>query len=290
MDDDSPPEATSLLGVLPVRVGTTPTGKSWPAQEFEFLRRAMLALVGMAGSHLAGLSRLFNAAPPLYLFPATTMVRSVAEACGRIWWLMEPWLDDTGRGRPPSEAECRQASMQVLSRAQMMQLATLADRRRRVEATNGDQSAEYREAQLLVSAYKSELTGLHGSDPGLVLTGGRKCWRVGGEGMPDATNEVIAVTEYAYGQQFRGTGINPYPLYCGFAHGSVELAFAHLNGASGAPWSALIRADPEEARTLVTVACRMLAAGFELACLPLGRSLESLNAWEDEVNQFVSGN
>lgn len=285
MDTNGPPKAESRLGVLASNPGTISAGKPWPVREVEFLHRAIRALVGVAGGHLSGIARLFATAPPLGLFPVMALVRGVAEACGKIWWLMEPWLDETGAGRTPSQAGYNAACSRVLSRTQVLHLNSLADRRRRVEASFGQTSAQYQETQSLITAYKTILTDLHGTN--LVVTGRRTEWRVCGEPMPPATNMVEAVSEYAYGQSFRGTGINPYPLYSGFAHGSVELIFAHDDRFSGAPLSQLVQADAEEALKLLAIACRTFAAGMELACQPLHEDLGPLNSWENEVNGLV---
>src|SRR5579862_49649 len=102
MADNAIPKPGSPLDVLDSRRGTIPDG-SWPACDIVLLRESLLGLISVAAFQLNGVGDLLAAGPPINLFPLVTLVRGIAEACGRIWWHLEPWLDDKTVGTPVAE-------------------------------------------------------------------------------------------------------------------------------------------------------------------------------------------
>ena len=216
-----------------------------------------------------------------------TLVRGIAEASGLAWWLVQPWLNDAGGGDVLEPTEWDQQSCPILARIERVYLEELANRRRRLEAVYGNGSSEYGVAALAVDSYKADLRARHASAE-LVVTGDRRAWRICGEGLPSATDVVTAATEYAYGQHHRGSGMNPYPMYSGYAHASLETLFAS-GGSRRPPMSQLAIAEPVELRRLVAVGARTFAASLEIAGTALGDDLASLRAWEVALLPFTLG-
>jgi len=287
MDSSAPPSPNSILATLASRLGTVSTGKSWPPEDLEFLGKALQALVGVSGSQLRGIAALCRAVPPIGLHPLATLLRGLAEASGKVWWFMQPWIEDSNDWLTLSPSEWDRRSGIVLCRTQIAHLDALAERRRRFEAEKGIDNSDYQAVDGEISSYKSRLAALNGGRADLVLSGGRKKWCVGGESMPASTDLVMAATEYAYDKSFRGSGLNLYPLYSGFAHGSLELVFAHARPGINQHLSTLLGADSVEVHKLVGIACRTFAASFEIALQAFGWDREGLSQWEQEVNALI---
>lgn len=281
------PAPDSLLGSLPNLLGLLPPG-TWPKYDVIWLDQILLGYLAIAGSQLSGIADLYAADDSLRLHPLTTLVRGVAEASGKIWWQCAPWLDTLGPGTYVTENERRDYCRRVLARSELARLDALADRRRRLAAAHGEISPQCQQAQVDIASYKAKLQALHGKDPGFGLTKGRKNWRVGGERLPDATTDlVIAVTEYAYGPSFMGSGFNIYPLYSGYAHASIELLFDKAPLTSMPPIPDLLEADEVEARRLAGIALRTFSVAYEITAGVRGSDLAALRDWEAEFTPMI---
>ena len=69
----------------PVREFLVPTpGNPWTAEDVRFLMESVRALVLVAGGQLSGVGVIFAAGIPVRLHPFATLVRGVAEACGKL--------------------------------------------------------------------------------------------------------------------------------------------------------------------------------------------------------------
>ncbi len=221
------------------------------------------------------------------LHPLVTLVRGIAEACGQCWWHVEPWINDAGADQELEVDAWDQLSAPIFARIELAHLDGLAARRRRLGAIHGETSTEYEEADRVVSAYRSELQRRHAL-VGIVVSGDRRKWEILGEKLPQATNLVIAATEYAYGQHTRGTGRNPYPLYSAYAHASLEAIFAAA-GTARTPLSRLHLANTTELRRLSATATRTFAAGYEIVAQAFGWGITDLAAWEESLRPFTNG-
>jgi hypothetical protein len=276
---------TCGLGTMLSRLTSIPPD-TWRREDVAFLDQALRALIGMASLQLRGFGAICRSGPPLTLHPVITILRGIAEAVGKIWWLNEPLLAPSGAGTEVTEDDWDTKACTILCRSQLSWLHSLAERRGRMRAAHGEASRQYLNAESAINQFKTTLRGQHGGDPGLALTGGTANWKVGGNSMPKNSEMVTAATEYAYGVRFVGSGRNPYPLYSGYAHGSIELWFAPASKA-GTKISSLQEARPEEAVTIVGMACRTFSVGFEIVAHALGHDLMQLRRWESDVDDLV---
>jgi hypothetical protein len=276
---------TCGLGTMLARLISIPPG-TWRREDVAFLDQALRALIGIAAVQLRGFGAICRSGPPLALHPAMTILRAIAEAVGKVWWLNEPLLAPSGTSAEVTEADWDAKACTILCRAQLSWLDSLAERRGRMRAAHGEASSQYLSAESAINQFKATLRGQHGMDPGLALTGGSRNWKVGGNSMPTSSEMVTAATEYAYGVRFIGSGRNPYPLYSGYAQGSIELWFAPASKAA-MTMSTLNEARPEEAATIVGLACRTFSVGFEIAANALGHDLMQLGSWERDVDDLV---
>jgi hypothetical protein len=286
LTDGASPAKGCPLHVLDLRRGHIPPG-NWPVEDVRLLSEALRAFVGVAACQVQGLGALLASGPPVHLHPLATLVRSIAEACGWIWWHVEPWLNDAGDDAELEPAEWDQLSQPILARIELIRLDGLTSRQRRHRASHGEDSAEYRASQAAVAAYKDQLRARH--DPSrVVLSGDRRRWRICGQGLPEITKLVTAATEYAYGQDTRGSGSNPYPMYSAYAHASLETVFASA-GTGRPPLSQLLMAEEVDLRRLVAAGTRTFAAGYEIASHAFGLDVTELRAWEDELAPLTLG-
>jgi hypothetical protein len=162
-------------------------------------------------------------------------------------------------------------------------LDELANRRRRHEAQHGEVQTADQEA---VDQFKQRLTDQHGPE-NVALVGGRKKWMIGGEKLPDISDRVAAITELSYGATFRGAGMNPYPMYAGYAHSSLEALFSNAGASSVPAMSSLLAASTHEAFMLTSLAQRLFAVMYELAAHALGAPMATFLAWEERSEAFV---
>lgn len=278
--DGSEPPPTNVFRLL-----NSVTGDSWGPPDVDFLARTIQVLTATAGAQLRGAGHVLAAEPPVQLHPLVTLLRGIAEASGMIWWLTAPLLPslDEVVDIPPAEWLAR--GKRMVTRSQVLHLDELAQRRARREASHGQGSDSYRQAARQIDALKQHLATLHGELAS--FTGGRKAWRIGEETMPTKTELVSAVTEYAYGERFKDSGMNPYRLYSGYAHASVELVRAHATETKTSPLSRLICGEEDEVQSIAGAALRTFAVGFELASHMFGTPLTELYEWEARVDPLI---
>ncbi|MDQ3963586.1 MAG: hypothetical protein M3277_06715 [Actinomycetota bacterium] len=257
----------------------------WSRLDVDFLERTVRALMAIGGAQLRGLGHILVAGSPFHLHPLVTLLRGVAEAMGWVWWLSAPILPDPAEGVDISAPEWLTRAKRVVDRSQLHHLEELALRRARREASKGKGSEEYQQVDRQIGALKEHFSRLHGHDAS--LSGKRRTWRIGQETIPKKTDLVIAVTEYAHGERYRGSGLNPYRLYSGYAHASVEIVFAHQTGTTTAPLSALIVGDEDEVKSVVGAALRTFAVGHELALHMFGMEMAPLREWEGRVDSLI---
>lgn len=152
---------------------------------------------------------------------------------------------------------------------------------------HGVSSPEYAAVDRDLHALKHRLELFHAGSPDLVLTGGRRAWRVAAEAMPESTTLVTAATGYSYGQQTRGTGHNPYPL----TRATRTRASNSSSPTPGRLTAGLClrswRATSTRRGGLAGVALRGLAAGYEIAAMPFGWDLGVLREWEASVDELI---
>ena len=138
-----------------------------------------------------------------------------------------------------------------------------------------------------MSQFKQSLTQQHGPD-NVTFSGGRNKWAITGVGLPSATDRVISITEYAYGSTFRGSGLNPYPMFSGYAHASVETLFSTAPASGPVSMSSLLESPLNEAFLITSLALRLFAATYDLAARGLGANLLAFQTWEILAESFVS--
>jgi hypothetical protein len=284
VDDASLPAPGSPLHNLHSRIGQLSPG-DWPTEVIHWLSETLRARVGVSGSQLYGIGTLFSSGPPILLHPLVTLIRGIAETCGRILWLIRPWLNESSE---EVEADLKETTwdelaIRVLARVELSRLEALWDRRRRLVASH---NVEHELVQSATSSYASYRTALQARHQNSKLDGQIRTWKLHGEKIPTNTTLVTGVTEYAYGQSALGSGRNPYPMYSGYAHGSIETVFASA-GPNRPPITSLMYADDVEIRRLAGIALRTFAAGFEMAASSFGSELGALRRWEDQVNVLV---
>lgn len=258
---------------------------NWTDDDLRFLVQAIRGLMGVEGAQLTGLRDLFAAGPPVLLHPAVTLVRGTAEAGGLLIWLLEPWVNNTAGDDQVEETAWKALSLPVLARTQLLLLDAMASRRRRREALG---SPDVSIAEVELDLLKQRLLKEHGST-NVLLTGGRKNWRLYNEKLPDLTDAVTAATEYSYGQSFRGTGMNPYPMLSGYAHASLDVVFAQAPSTRRPPMSSLLAGRDDDAHRIASLALRVLATTYEIAARAFGSNLEAFRSWEEQVEAFVLG-
>jgi hypothetical protein len=278
--DGAQPAPTSTLEML-----NSVTAHTWGPADVDFLARTIRALTAIGGAQLRGAGHVLMAEPSIQLHPLVTLLRGIAEASGMIWWLNAPLLPRVDEAVDIQPAEWLARGTRVVTRSQLHHLDELAQRRARREASHRQGSEEYRQVVKQADALKQHFINLHGA--GASFSGGRKAWRIGQETLPQKTDLVIAVTEYAYGERYRGSGINPYRLYSGYAHASVELVFAHATETMTSQMSTLIVAEEDEVQAIAGAALRTFAVGYEFASHMFGLDLTALREWEGRVDPLI---
>lgn len=141
--DHAKPGSHSAL----ITFGTPATGNPWTPEDVRFLLEALRALVLVAGSQLSGVGELLAAGLPVRLHPLATLVRGIAEACGKIWWLAQPLLATLDQDAQLSPLLWGERAVQILHRSQLARLDTLYERRRRRKASPGQENDAIREIQ-----------------------------------------------------------------------------------------------------------------------------------------------
>lgn len=263
------------------------THGEWSDEDVTFPFEAAAAFLGTVCSHVVGLANTFAAGDPVRIHPVMTLIRSEAEAAGLMMWMLEPFVAPSGVHEEVEAARWLPFASTVLARAQLLMIDSLNDRakRRRAEG-NGEAAAEADEgladhARRIKEQDSSEATNLTGTD--------RKAWRVAGERLPTRTQQSTISTEYAYGQDARFSGMNPYPMLSGHAHASLDVAFAYTLGRRDAGMSALFAAAPSEVRKTASLAIRILAASLDFFANAVGQDRTTLDAWTEASDRFVLG-
>ena len=269
----------SLLSAMRSQMGTI----AWTDEDIRFPVESVRGLVAIHIAQLDGFRSLIAGGPPLLLHPAMTLIRGAAEAGGLLTWLLEPWVAPPGDDELQDEAAWAQVSIPVLVRSQVLRLDEMANRRWRREVGAG---AVQPQDETALSQFKQSLTQQHGSDK-VTFTDGRKKWAVAGVALPNATERVTSVTEYAYGNTFRGSGINPYPMLSGYAHARVETLFKSAPASGPVSMSSLLEAELNEAFWITSLALRLFAVTYELAARALGADLQAFQTWEVRAESLV---
>jgi hypothetical protein len=127
------------------------------------------------------------------------------------------------------------------------------------------------------------MRSIHNDD--LLLNARNEIVGLFGQRLGQTTDRVIAAVEYGYGQQHRGEQINMYRLLSGYAHGSVEIFFAHTSAA--APQVACLQASAGELHGLISLCLRTYSAALDMATAMMGRSPSRLHKWESECDEFI---
>lgn len=272
------PDTSSLVGQIRCHFGLLDAPASGPAVG-GLLTQAAGGYVLMAAEQLAGVGLLYAAGPPVRLFPTVTLLRGVAEASGRVFWLLDPWTDKDGT---KTGADWPIDTRRILGRLELVLVETLHTRLRRHRAQRllppvtdtAAAEAALREAQDRIG--RPDRTANVMGKPG--------SWVVYGERLPVTTDWVAAATEYGHGQRHRGTGLNLYPLYSGYAHASLDVLLARP---STVPLHQAVIATDDEARDLAGTALRTFVAAFDAVLSVHGRSDPRLAAWEEHVDALI---
>lgn len=163
---------------------------NWPIEVADFTAQCLQALLGTAALHLHGVSRLVAAGPVIFLHPLAGLIRSIGEACGSLFWQIEPWVDrnvaPTSHGDP---AEALRRHHQVVLRAELRHVTELHSRRRRVGEAHGRSSWRWIEADrrltekkvFLADRFDTESTD---SKPRTNVKGNPNGWTLNGTRMP----------------------------------------------------------------------------------------------------------
>lgn len=286
----------------------------WERADVRFIDEAVAAYVGAAAAHLHGIAALLHAGDPIHLHPISALARGVVEAVGNIWWQIEPLIDDDNdwSSTGPAVQEVVARYRQILARSHFRQLDEMRYRLKRLKVNHDPDEVDLRtidEAQQKLDTLKLRLATVHGST-GLTFSvkkpcshcgepkqadlsllapsklAERKITEIAGESLPDITTRVIAAFEYAYGQDWRGVGINLYPILSGYAHGSIETFYAQL-GVERTPPMTAQRSSDGEMRSLVSVALRSFAAGLDMAMTMTGTSQTKREAWEEKFTPLT---
>lgn len=183
-----------------------------------------------------------------------------------------------------TDADWRVDTRRILGRLELMLVETYHARVRRQRAQHHQPPVtDPAAAQTALREAKDRIVG---RDPSAKLKGNSKTWSVYGEQLPVATEWVTAATEYAHGQQHRGTGLNMYPLYSGYAHASLDVL---LMRPSTTPMLEAVIASPDEARRLAGTGLRTFAAAFDAVLSVHGRTSAWLAGWEERADAIALG-
>jgi hypothetical protein len=140
-------------------------------------------------------------------------------------------------------------------------------------------AARVDDATNAVAAYEAQLLALHG-EGGLRLDKKGRIRGVGVEQIPQSTEIVQAAVEYAFGRDHRGEGTNLYKLWFGYAHGSIEMLYAHGQQA----WTSLTavtEASADELRDFSNLTLRMNYRLLYTLSEMMGRVVSDIEAWCD---------
>jgi hypothetical protein len=144
VEDAREPNPGSNLRELVRRVQESDgVDRRWIVEDATFVVGAVRAFIGTAALQLHGLSALLADGAPINLHPLTTMIRSVAEATGNLWWQIKPWIDDDNVGSTVTAEQLATFNCHVLARSQLACLEELNIRRRRFKAHAPEDDPDY---------------------------------------------------------------------------------------------------------------------------------------------------
>lgn len=168
--DEASPLRGSPIEALEARRALIPPG-SWPREDVALLTETLRALVGVAGVQLHGVAANLRSGPPVYLHPLVTLVRGIAEACGQIWWCVEPWVNDAGGdlpwhpvvtylGTPKNGVLARSRYLPELNLSNWMLLLGGDDVAKRPMVTQVQSTKRLRRPLIGTSRFSAHVTGL----------------------------------------------------------------------------------------------------------------------------------
>ncbi len=283
IDDGLPAEGSPLYAIVEQRAWIAHGG--WSDEDVTLPFEAASALLGTACSHVVGLANTFASGDPVLIHPVLTLIRSEAEAAGIMMWTLEPFIAPSGVHEEIDGARWLPFAGKVLARSQLLMIDSLNDRAKRQRAERNAEAATdtgekvAHHARRIKEQDSSGTTHLAGTD--------RRAWRVAGESLPTRTEQATISTEYAYGQDARFSGMNPYPMLSGHAHGNLDVTFAYTLCERGEGMGSLFAATPGEARQAASLAIRILAASLDFFANAVGRDRTTLDSWTAESDEFV---
>jgi len=281
------PQPESHLLALKALHAEQGAGK-WLEQDVDFLSEAIKGLLGIAGAQLLGMGRLVSPGEPVLLHPLVTLLRGVAEACGTVSWLVSPWIvvgeevEDT-----KSPEDWWNGSQPILARIELLQLEARMSRLRRLKAAFTDNQSSVVEAEVALERIRGDLEACHGIGSAEVRGSRRESLRIQGETMPSYTELVTMATEFSHGSKCRGSGMNPYPMFSGFAHANVEVLFSQAPTDRRPGMSNLFPAQAGEVRDSMAQGFRLVEAHYEMAAVSLDVGKEELAPWSEQVRNFI---
>ena len=283
MGDDMPAENSPIFAIAAHR-SEIAHGR-WSNEDITFLFEAISALLGTSCAHVVSLANSLSAVDPVLIHPVMTLIRSEAEAAGLMMWVLEPFIAPNGVHEVADDTLWFEVAAKVLARAQLLMFDSLNDRAKRHRADGNTQGAadvderSAQEARRIEGQHPAGTTTLRGTD--------RRAWRVAGEQLPTRTDQAIVSTEYAYGQDARFSGMNPYPMLSGHAHASLDVTFAYRVRERAGGMRGLFAANSSEATQAASLAIRILAASMDFFANAVGQDREALDAWIEESDEFV---
>ena len=284
--DNATPQPGSHLAVLKV-LQSQRTPNPWRSDDVAFLAEALKGLLGIAGSQLRGMSKLVSEGPPVMMHPLVTAVRGVAEACGTIAWLIEPWVVPDGEDDEGDDDAWWDVSQSTLARSELLQLEARINRVKRLKAAFTIDQPNLDTAEVVLEALRTDLESNHGFEDVSVRGNQRQSLRIKGERFETYSELVSMAVEYSYGAKHRGSGMTPYPLFSGFAHASLEVLFSQAPIIGRPGMSTLFEAEPGEVRDVMAQGLRLMEAHYEMVATAFGLNLRLLNSFRDGVREFI---
>jgi hypothetical protein len=284
-DNETPKSGSHLMALKILQLQSLPN--PWRADDVDFIAEALKGLLGIAGSQLRGMSRLVYPGAPVMLHPLVTTVRGVAEACGTIAWLVNPWIVSEGEQEEGDDDVWWNVSQSVLARSELLQLEARINRVKRLSAAFTIGQPNLDTAIGVLENLRAELETNHGIDNVKVRSNQRQALQIGGQTFETYSDLVSMAVEYSHGAKYRGTGMKPYPLFSGFAHPSLEVLFSQAPLVGRPGMSALFEAELGEVRDLMVQGLRLVEAHYEMVAMTFGLDLGLLDAYRDGVREFV---
>lgn len=283
--DKERPSGEGLLFALARHRQEVGHGK-WRDEDFVFQFEALRGLLGVGAAQISGLATLLHTKTGLLLHPSMTLVRSLAEACGVVVWMLEPLIVPVDEDGELAHSEWVQSVSPVPSRFQLVMLNAIADREHRYRAERKDLEAD--KALLRLQEQRDRIADAS-PKANTTLEGKRTGWTIDGQRLPKKTDLAIKATEYSYGQQHVGTGMNPYPMLSGYAHASLDVVFAYGTSQEKPALSTLYQALPEETKLISSLGLRLYSVMLDVTINAIGESRSEFESWDREVEAYVVG-